>query len=242
MPVETDLAGRIAHIKSRIADAAQRSGRTPGAVTLVAVSKGADRTTIGEAVRLGLRVFGENRIVTAEDHFVPPPYDLPDSLALHLIGHLQSNKAKRAAQLFSMIHSVDSINLARALDRHRADSGNGRLPILFEVNIGGEASKSGFAPEEVVARVAEYIAWNPAHLRLEGLMTIAPLTTTTEATRPYFRQMATIFHQLQQKWPNPIDANAAWRWQHLSMGMTNDFEVAIEEGATLVRIGRALFG
>jgi PLP dependent protein len=226
-----DIEQRIYAVRERITKAAERAGRKPAEITLVGVTKTAGREAVETAYRAGLHDFGENRIADAEEKFTPLPY--PEGTAkLHLIGHLQSNKAKRAAKLFDFIHAVDSIKLGEVLDRHAAEAGK-KLPILIQVNVSGEASKEGIEPQEL-PEVLTALGELP-HIELSGLMTIAPLVLSAEETRPVFRSLYRLF----EKSSSYVKIND--KWKHLSMGMTNDFEVAIEEGATLIRVGRAIF-
>lgn len=226
------LARRIRDVRERIAGAARRAGRSPDAVALVAVTKMVSVSVIRAAFDLGLSRFGENRVQEAEGKIAA--LDLPGAV-WEMIGHLQTNKAERAARLFSRIQSVDSIRLADVLDQH-ASGRDGPLPILLEVNVGGEASKSGFAPEQLLA-AARHIVTLP-HLRPEGLMTVAPITEDPETARPFFRHLRDLRDELRRVAPTGPDGG----WAELSMGMTDDFSAAIAEGATLVRIGRAIFG
>lgn len=223
------VATRLTSVNERVAEAMARGHRQPGSVTVVGVSKTVDRRVVEEAYAAGLRHFGENRVQSAESKFAPPR---PDDLTLHLIGHLQTNKCRTAVSLFDVIHSVDSERLVAALAAE-ARRANLVVPVLLEVNVSGELSKQGLAPAEV-ATVAVQVAAQP-HLRLRGLMTMAPLVAEIEATRPIFRGLRELRDQLMEQHPG-------WELSELSMGMTNDFPVAIEEGATLVRIGRAIFG
>ncbi len=215
-----DIESNIRDLERRIAEAAARANRSPDEITLVVVTKTIQPSLIQQAFEAGIRHFGENRAQEARSKveqlssLEPPP-------TWHMIGHLQTNKAAIAVELFHMMHSVDSIRLAEALSRHAQRN----MPILFQVNISGEASKSGFSPSEV-SSAAEQIARLP-HLDIKGLMTIAPLTDNPEKVRPVFRQLRLLRDSLGL--------------EHLSMGMTDDFEVAIEEGATILRIGRAVF-
>jgi hypothetical protein len=223
------LAERLALVQERVAAAAARSGRSASAVTIVGVCKTVSRPVIEAAYAAGLRHFGENRVQEAAAKF---DANVPADLVLHLIGHLQTNKARPAVQLFQLIHSVDSIRLLDELERQAARQGR-QLPVLLEVNISGEANKQGLAPQQVEA-VAEHAA-GLTQLQLRGLMTMAPLSDDMEATRPVFRRLRQLRDELAARHP-------AWSLVELSMGMTNDYPVAIEEGATLVRIGRAIFG
>lgn len=224
-----DIVGNIARIRERIAAACLRSGRRPEDVKLVAVSKTVSPELIRQAFDAGLRDFGENRIQEAEAKS-PALADL--EATWHLVGHLQTNKAKPARELFQWIHSVDSIRLAQRLDKVAPSSG--RLPILLEVNLGGEPSKFGVREEEVV-ELAERVG-RLSSLELRGLMVIPPFFEDPNRARPFFRRL----HELA--------ASIALRnlpgvsMQELSMGMSHDFEVAIEEGATIARIGTAIFG
>lgn len=222
------LRGRIERVMETIADAATAAGRDPGEVTLVAVSKTTDRPTIDEAYALGLRHFGENRVQDATERYRPP---LPDDLHLHMIGQLQSNKARQAATLFNMVESVDRPSLIKALDR-ATEALQQPLPVLIQVNIAGETQKAGCAPEEVESLIEQVTA--TTWLRLRGLMTIAPLVSDPETVRPVFAGLRDLRDQLRDNDPSlTLDV--------LSMGMTDDYPVAIAEGATEVRIGRAIF-
>jgi len=217
---------RLLHVHERIRAAARRAGRDPASVTLVAVSKTVPAEVIRQALDAGVRILGENRVQEAKEKIAA----LPGAATWHLVGHLQTNKAKLAVQLFEMIHSVDSVKLLQALDRHGSEAGK-RLRCLVEVNLGGEASKSGTM--EADARDLIGAARDLAHVQVEGLMTIPPLLPDPEEVRPYFRRLRALRDTLQGEGCSLAE---------LSMGMTHDFEVAIEEGATLVRIGTAIFG
>ena len=232
-----NLAANITRVRERIAAAARRVGRDPAEITLVAVTKTVPAARVREAWELGLTDFGENRVqeAVAKIPLVVPdaqrPLDRPPP-RWHMIGHLQRNKVKHVIPLFDFIHSVDSVRLAREIQR-RAERVGKVMPVLLEVNVAGEATKYGFAPEEVAAAVEE-IAPLP-HLEIHGLMTVAPIAEDPEEVRPHFRHLRELRDELARRFPS-LD------WHHLSMGMTDDFEVAIEEGATMVRIGRAIFG
>ncbi|MFQ5341123.1 MAG: YggS family pyridoxal phosphate-dependent enzyme [Anaerolineae bacterium] len=241
------LRGNIEQVRARIAAAAERAGRDPGDVTLVAVTKTVPARRVRMAWELGLTDFGENRVQEAVEKIPlviskekseirsPKPVLSPvevSEVRWHLIGHLQRNKVRHAIPLFDMVHSVDSVRLAREIDR-RAGLAGKAMPVLIEVNVAGEASKYGFAPQALGEAVRQ-IADLPS-VTIGGLMTVAPITEDTEAARPFFRRLRRLRDGLAEQFPD-ID------WRHLSMGMTDDFEVAIEEGATLVRIGRAIFG
>ncbi len=226
--IKEQMAGNLQAVRGRIVRAAERAGRNHDDVTIIAVTKTFDVGRIRLAYELGLRQFGENRVQEAEGKI--RRLDLP--VTWHLVGHLQTNKAKDAVALFDVIHSVDSLRIAQAIDRY-AQAKRKRLSVLLEVNIAGEESKSGFTPQDVL-RVAGDIVGLPS-LNVEGLMTIAPIVADPEDARPFFRQLTELRDELKRRYPTLA-------WKHLSMGMTDDFEVAIEEGATMVRIGRAIFG
>ncbi len=224
-----ELAERVRQVRMQVAEAALRSGRSAEDVTIVAVTKTVPIERIALAAELGLRVFGENRVQEAREKVAALRGRL---LNWHLIGYLQTNKAARAVELFDLIHSVDSTRLAEALERNAAARERVQ-PVLLEVNVSGEASKEGVSPAELPA-LAEKIVGMP-HLRVQGLMTIAPYTEHPEEVRPVFRRLRELRDRMRERFPQGS-------WDILSMGMTNDFQVAIEEGATLVRIGRAIFG
>ncbi|MDA8216177.1 MAG: YggS family pyridoxal phosphate-dependent enzyme [Dehalococcoidales bacterium] len=223
-----EMRRRIAGVRERIAQAASGAGRDPGDVTLVAVCKTMPREAVETAYEAGLRHFGENRVQEAAGKFAE---FRPADLTLHLIGHLQRNKAKQALSLFDMVHSLDSLALAEALAK-RGDDGARPLPVLVEVNVAGEESKFGVGPAETLPLLLQ-VARLPG-LLLQGLMTIAPLVDDPETVRPFFRRLRELREEGEQRLGRPLP--------HLSMGMTNDFEVAIAEGATIVRVGRAIFG
>jgi len=215
------IEGNVKDIQRRIAAACERAGRSTDDVELVAVTKTIDTPAIEEAFHAGVRHFGENRVQEAAPKIERLATIRPE-LTWHMVGHLQTNKAKTAADIFDIIQSVDSLRLAEAL----SGRSQRRLPVLIEVNVGGEESKSGLTPfglEEAVERIARL-----PNLRVDGLMTIAPWVEDAEEVRPVFRHLRQIRDTLGLR--------------HLSMGMSGDFEVAIEEGATMVRIGRAIFG
>jgi pyridoxal phosphate enzyme (YggS family) len=215
------LKQKLDQVESRIAGAAARAGRKRSDILLVAVTKKFPAAAIQEAYALGLRDFGENYV----QEFDAKRLELADysDARYHFIGHLQSNKAKKAVEIFDVIHTVDSANLARRLN---AEPGGAGLEVLIEVKLSTEPAKAGVAPGEVPALV-EAIRGCP-HLRLLGLMTMPPWSDEGEQSRPYFARLRELAGQ------NGL--------QHLSMGMSHDLEVAIEEGATMVRVGTALFG
>ena len=216
-----NIEANIREVQERIARACEQSHRSPSDVKLVAVTKGFEASAIRTAFDCGLRDFGENRVQEAENK-IGQLADLKPYVTWHMVGHLQSNKAKTAVALFDIIHSIDSVKLARILSQRAQRA----LPILLQVNVSGEAPKSGFTLEEVDAALSE-IKQLP-NLQIVGLMTIAPLITDPETVRPVFRKLQ--------------ELRDSFGLKHLSMGMTDDFEVAVEEGATMLRIGRAIFG
>jgi pyridoxal phosphate enzyme (YggS family) len=233
----SDLNINLCSVQDRIAAAARRAGRDPDEVTLVAVTKMEPPDVIQAAYDLGLRHFGENRIEEAQQKVG----DLPADISWHMIGHIQSRKARDVLSLFDWVHSVDRAKIARRLERFAADRAE-PLPILLECNVSGESSKYGFASDRwtedaeqrrtLFTAIEEIVAL--PHLQVQGLMTMAPIVENAEEARPVFCQLRRLRDELVTAFPQ-----AAWR--HLSMGMTDDFEVAIEEGATLVRVGRAIF-
>ncbi len=224
-----ELVDRIRQVRLHVEQAAARSGRSPDEVTIVAVSKTVAAEQIALAYQLGLKVFGENRVQEAHAKIPALPYPL---IRWHLIGHLQTNKVARAVELFHLIESVDSTHLAEALERSAAARQH-IMPVLLQVNVSGEASKEGVSGSDLPA-LAESVLALP-HLRVKGLMTIAPYTTEPEEVRPVFRRLRELRDVLRGRFPQGD-------WSELSMGMSGDFVVAIEEGATMVRIGRAIFG
>lgn len=225
----TALAARIERVRQNVEDAATAAGRSPDAITIVAVSKTVERPVVDAAARLGMRHFGENRVQDATRKFAEA---LHEECRLHLIGHLQSNKAKRAVALFDVIESVDRLSLIEAIETEAARQGK-RMPVLLQVNVAGEAQKSGCALEEVSDLVGRLAA--STWLEPRGLMTMAPLVDDPEEVRPVFAGLRILRDSLQREFPSlTLDT--------LSMGMSNDYTVAIGEGATSVRIGRAIFG
>lgn len=231
------LEKNLQAVQARIAAAATRVARHPAEITLVAVTKGQPPEVIRAAYDLGLRHYGENRVEEAEAKVG----HLPRDITWHMIGHIQSRKAKRVVPHFQIIHSLDSIKLARRLSRLCADRADA-LPVLLEVNVSGEKAKYGFTadqwpkedstPQSLFSAV-EQIA-GLAHIQVQGLMTMAPIVTSAEQARPVFARLRQLRDALATAFPQ-------LNWHHLSMGMTDDFEVAIEEGATMVRVGRAIF-
>jgi len=225
------LRKRLADVRSRIASAAKRAGRTTENIQLIAVSKTHPPDTIREAIAAGVTELGENRVQEADGKI-----DEVGRAAArwHLIGHLQSNKARRAVQLFDVIHSLDSVALVHKLDRACQDLERKQLPVLVQVDLGHEATKSG-VDENELAQLIEAIE-SCERLSLIGLMTLPPFFEDAELTRPFFAQL----RELRDRYA-ALGVFGKDRGQ-LSMGMTHDFEVAIEEGATMVRVGTAIFG
>ena len=221
------LAENVFVLRRRIEAACQRAGRDPASIQLLAVSKGMPPEVVGEAADLGLSLFGENKVQEARAK-IPL---CPGRLRWHMIGHLQSNKCRDAVQLFEMIQGVDSFDLAQELDKWAGKQAR-TMPILLEVNLAGESTKFGFKPDEVLAQLEAMNAL--PKLEIQGLMTLAPWTQDPARVRPLFRRLRALQTQCEEKLGAPLP--------HLSMGMSADFEAAIEEGATLVRIGTALFG
>jgi len=227
------LRDNLTRVQDRIARAAACAGRDAVAITLVAVSKTHPVEALLAAYELGVRHFGENRVEEAATKLPAFRQTIGDpAVVFHMIGHLQSRKAGDAAAVFDRVHSIDSIKLAQRLARFTRKP----LPILLEVNVSGEESKYGFdgARRDELFSAVGAIAQLP-NLRLDGLMTMAPIVDDPEQARPVFRALRELRNELEARDP-------AVKLPHLSMGMTDDFEVAIEEGATLVRIGRAIFG
>ena len=226
------LRERLARIRTRIEEACRRSGRAPSAVTLIGVTKTVPVERIQEALALGLTDIGENRVQEA----VAKHSSLVTShspLRWHLIGHLQRNKAKEVVRLFDAIHSVDSLPLIETLERQAAEQRRA-LEVFIQVNVSGEATKSGCRPDDARA-LAEAVLGSP-HLALKGLMTMAPFSDHPEDARPHFRRLRELLDEVSSSLHPSITSSLL-----LSMGMSQDFEVAIEEGADLVRIGSALF-
>ncbi|HEV2128476.1 MAG TPA: YggS family pyridoxal phosphate-dependent enzyme [Thermomicrobiales bacterium] len=229
MSTITRLEERIHAVREQVAEAARDGGRDPGEVTLIAVSKTFPREDIEAAYDLGVRHFGENRVQEAQEKVSAP---LPDDATLHLIGHLQSNKAKFVPGLFDTVDSVDRSSIIDALDKAVAKA-DGTLNVLLQVNIAGEEQKAGCAPDEAPALIEQIAATGT--LAPRGLMTIAPIDATGDDLHAIFLGLGTLRDDLQAQFPH-LDL------RELSMGMSNDYREAIAEGATQVRIGRAIFG
>ncbi|MCK4362358.1 MAG: YggS family pyridoxal phosphate-dependent enzyme [Dehalococcoidia bacterium] len=216
-----DIARNLHDVEHRIAQAAQRAGRSPAEITIVAVTKGLTAQAIEAALEAGIRHIGENRVQEAREK-IARLSNLQPCPTWHMVGHLQTNKVKTAVEIFDIIHSIDSLRLAEALSGRARNT----VSVLLQVNISGEEPKSGFSQAEL-HKAAEDVARLPM-LEVKGLMTIAPLVSDPEEVRPIFRRLRELRDSLGL--------------EHLSMGMSDDFEVAVGEGATMVRIGRAIFG
>ena len=218
------IVDNLARVREKIASAAERSGRAAEGITLVAVTKKVGVDRIREAIAAGITDIGENYVQEAQEKWL----DLREVARWHFIGHLQRNKVKAAVEFFNMIQSVDSLALAMEIGR-RALAAKRHVDVLIEVNAAGEAQKFGVPPDQALDLAGEVAGVEG--IRLRGLMGMTPFVEDPELTRPYFAKLRSLFEQL------PLEHR-----EHLSMGMTQDFEVAIEEGATMVRIGTAIFG
>ncbi len=221
------FAENLASIQQRIHAACDRAGRDPGSVALLAVSKTHPPESIREAVNCGQLFFGENKIQEARAK-IPL---CPGKARWHFIGHLQSNKVRDAVELFEMIQGVDSLNLAREISK-RAEQASKTLPVLLEMNVAGEGSKFGYKPDQLLSELNELNAL--PRIEIHGLMAIPPYAPVPERARPYFQKLRDLKNDCEQVLGAPLP--------ELSMGMSGDFEVAIEEGSTIVRVGTALFG
>ncbi len=227
------IADNLAQVRQRIAEAARRAGRRPEDIALMAVTKTFPPETIREAYAAGQRMFGENRVQEFAEK-LPALANLP-GIEFHLIGHLQSNKAAKAAQIFAGIDSVDSLHLAEKLNSAAKNDAK-RLPVLIEINVGGEAAKSGVAPDSPELEALLAAAPRLEHLEFRGLMSIPPFTDDPQAGRPYFRTLRELRDQIATRKLPAVGMDV------LSMGMSHDFEIAIEEGSTCVRVGTPIFG
>lgn len=227
----SDFRARLEGVRRRISASALRGHRLPEEITLVAVSKTHPAEIIQGAIAAGVTDLGENRVQEAESKI---PEVGRQAARWHLIGHLQSNKARRAVELFDVIHSLDSVALAQRLDRMCVELNREELPVMIQVDLGREATKSG-VDEAEVAQIVEALK-HCARLRLAGLMTLPPYFDDAEQVRPFFRKLRQLRDEL-----NSQGAFGDARGE-LSMGMTHDYEIAIEEGATIVRVGTAIFG
>ena len=222
-----DLEDNLQKLQNRIAAACARANRRVEDVTLLAVSKGHPPDAVRALANAGQMLFGENKVQEGKAK-IPL---CPGKLRWHMIGHLQSNKCRDAVQFFDMIESVDSLALATEINR-MAEKASKTVPVLLEVNVAGESSKFGYKPEAVLEDFLKINALS--RLEIHGLMTVPPYSPTPERSRPYFQQLRSLKSECEKILGAPL--------QHLSMGMSGDFEIAIEEGATLIRVGTALFG
>ncbi|HLQ64307.1 MAG TPA: YggS family pyridoxal phosphate-dependent enzyme [bacterium] len=231
-PVVSDVAANVSRVREGIAAAARRGGRRGEDVLLVAVSKGVAPTQVQAAATSGVTDFGENRVQEALPKITQFAPQVAEAVRWHLVGHLQRNKVRQAVQLFDVIHSVDSVALAMALDERARQAGR-ICEVLVQVNVAAGPQKFGIAPEALPAMVQSLTVLSG--IRVVGLMTIAPQVDHPEVVRPVFRRLRELRDEVAR-------AGGAPALAHLSMGMSEDFEVAVEEGATMVRIGRAIFG
>jgi|SRR5208282_5634952 hypothetical protein len=227
------ISQNLAKVRERIAVAARRAGRRPEDIALMAVSKTFPAERIREAYDAGMRLFGENRV----QEFTGKIDALQDlhNTEWHLIGHLQTNKAGKALELFAAVDSVDSLRLAQKLNASAQQLGK-KPTVLIEINVGGEAAKSGVAPDSRELEDLLLAAPKLEHLEFRGLMTVPPFTDDPQQARPYFRKLRELRDQIARRRLSAVELNA------LSMGMSHDFEIAIEEGSTCVRLGTAIFG
>jgi len=230
-PAQEPLAVRLADVRARLAAATQRSGRQPDQVSLIAISKTHPASVVQQAIELGATDLGENRVQEAEGKIAEIGRE---KVRWHLVGHLQANKSRRAVSLFDVIHSLDTVELARRLDRLCVEEGRDSLPVLIQVDLGHEETKSGIDESEITHLVESL---GPlTRVKLIGLMTLPPFFDDPEQSRPFFRRLRELRDELNRR------GAFGDRTGELSMGMTHDFEVAIEEGATMVRVGTAIFG
>ena len=227
MNTHEQIAANLETIRQRIAQAAARSGRSMDEITILGASKAQPQESLHAAFAAGLRVFGENRVQEA----LAKMESLPDEIEWHLIGPLQSNKVKKVVPAFAAVHSIDRLKIARVLDREATALGKPMLGMI-EVNLAGEDSKHGFLPGALLEHLPALR--DLESLTVSGLMAIPPYASDPEASRPYFRELCRLVEQLNKTRSVPL--------QELSMGMSHDFQIAIEEGATLVRVGTAIFG
>ncbi len=229
--METDVSEQLAGVRRRITEAAARSGRPSDEIKLVAVSKTHPAEVVKNAIRAGATVLGENKVQEAEGKILEIGRNAAE---WHLIGHLQSNKARKAVQLFDVIQSVDSIELARRLERICEEEGRSELSVFVQVDLAGEETKSGVTETELI-KVVDFLA-SCKNLKFDGLMILPPYFDDPDNVHPYFRRLRSIRDDLAAK-----GAFSNGKGE-LSMGMSHDFEIAVEEGATVVRVGTAIFG
>ncbi len=224
-----DIAANLAQVREKIEAAADRAGRPLEEIKLVAVSKTIALPQIEKALPAGIEILGENKVQEAKAKHAA----IGRQVEWHLLGHLQTNKVKDAAAIFDLIHSMDSLRLAREIDKRAAQAGK-TISVLLEINLAGEETKSGISPEKLPYFLDELAPF--PYISVQGLMCIPPYTEDPKDVRPYFRQLTELFHKVEACKPPQINMT------YLSMGMSRDFEIAIEEGANMVRIGTAIFG
>jgi len=223
-----DIENNLRSVEEIIRQTAHSCGRDPASIKLLAVSKTFPAEIIEEAFRAGQRLFGENRV---QEAVAKIPSVQADGITWHLVGHLQTNKIKQAVQLFDVIESIDSVKVASKIDQYCSQL-NKVMPVLIQINVGEEPQKFGIKPRQIQEVVGEIDALS--NLDLQGLMAIPPYSTDPEASRPHFRRMVELLAHVNATRTSPL--------QELSMGMSSDFRVAIEEGATIVRVGTSVFG
>ena len=224
-----DIRENIKILEDNIAEAAEKAGRHREKITVVAVSKTVEPERIREAIRCGIKIIGENKVQEAERKFK----QIPEEFEKHLVGHLQTNKAKKAVELFDMIQSVDSLKLAEEVSKRAQQKGK-TMDVLVEVNTSGEPSKFGLEPDEVLDFMKQ--ASSLEGIKIKGLMTVGLFSSDMEEVRPCFKRLKSLFDELKGRKIPGIEM------RHLSMGMTQDYQVALEEGANMIRIGTAIFG
>jgi len=224
-----DIRENIKILEDNIAEAAEKAGRHREKITVVAVSKTVEPERIREAIRCGIKIIGENKVQEAERKFK----QIPEEFEKHLVGHLQTNKAKKAVELFDMIQSVDSLKLAEEVSKRAQQKGK-TMDVLVEVNTSGEPSKFGLEPDEVLDFMKQ--ASSLEGIKIKGLMTVGLFSSDMEEVRPCFKRLKSLFDELKGRKIPGIEM------RYLSMGMTQDYQVAIEEGANMIRIGTAIFG
>jgi pyridoxal phosphate enzyme (YggS family) len=225
------LAERFENVRKRVAAAAGKCNRAPDEITLIAISKTHPSGKVKAAIELGMTDFGENRVQEAEAKIAELGRE---SARWHLVGHLQTNKARRAVGLFDLIHSLDSVSMALRLDQLCEEEGRAELPLLIQVDLGGEENKTGIVPGELPDLLETVSA--SQRLRLVGLMTLPPYFENADCARPYFKTLRELRDRLKRQ------GHFGDGRGELSMGMSHDFEIAIEEGATMIRVGTAIFG
>ena len=229
--VTPEVSGRLKNVRSRIATAADRSGRSPDEIKLIAITKTHPVSIVEAGLEAGLADLGENRVQEADEKIATVGRT---KARWHLVGHLQANKARRAVELFDCLHSLDSVDLAKRLERLCIEVGREEFPVLIQIKLGGEVTKTGVDPNDLpdlldVLRTCERV-------RLIGLMTLPPYFDNPDCTRPFFKTLRDLRDELK------LQGHFGQHHGDLSMGMTHDFEVAIEEGSTMVRVGTAIFG